>query len=588
MTADDPAAVLTPEPICAAISPPPEPAPELDNAPELVSLPSTNSGTMARSKARAAQPTIIDPVSRPRRANKSKTVDEEISANQRKMEDKRLSQARQFLFTTDARHLPPKVGNGDDRTPFWERSDVLERLAKRKTIEVPGIKQRKQEELAQERMEAMEYIGTSTLPDTSDGSYLQRHKRFKFFEKKQWSQEHEKLKHTHYALKERRKQLDGVESSHFAQPGDTTKLAEKRRRAFIRAANDLDEQYTATLSERKPDRRRPENVAGGGGQAQAGRVRRATSVPPQMQTDDFRVGTGTKAQRHKRGTTPGLSLADDSDTWTPPMQRKRSRAKTPGLEHNPTTKRARQRAQSVVLSSRTNQNLAVDDNNEVDELEDDMDDDAGEWSYSYGPKRGGTKRKATGAPSGGLPNKKRQRAGTVGPGTIAVEPQAPRGPPGLLVYALRSNHTGERGTKRLVTPFGVVPHPKLFDTVDFSMPLWLRDGWETTSASKNAERFSGQTSGGRRGIEEEDVAYANYDTDLEYPQADGLSTEASKILIEEAAKDFIPSSMECDDTDQSSNGSGSDRPLADALAARQVHGSASLDTDVSVDVDPDR
>ncbi len=92
--------------------------------------------------------------------------------------------------------------------------------------------------------------------DTSDHAYIQRHRKFETFEKRQRRREKEKLEHEHHKLKNRIDQLRALDAPAFG--GKDITESEKNRDNMLATAVDLEQRYRVLLPDpRRPDKRRP-------------------------------------------------------------------------------------------------------------------------------------------------------------------------------------------------------------------------------------------------------------------------------------------------------------------------------------------
>jgi hypothetical protein len=83
--------------------------------------------------------------------------------------------------------------------------------------------------------------------DTSDGAYIARHRKYETFEKRQRRREKEKLVNEHQKLKARMEQLRSMDASAFG--GKDSEESERRRRAMLATAEDLEARYRVLLPE---------------------------------------------------------------------------------------------------------------------------------------------------------------------------------------------------------------------------------------------------------------------------------------------------------------------------------------------------
>ena len=113
-------------------------------------------------------------------------------------------------------------------------------------------------------------------PETSDFTYINRHRKYETFEKRQRRREKEKLVHEQYKLKERIEQLKGMDASAFGSGG------EARRKEMLDIAVGLEMRYAVLLP---PEPKRMKKIE-------------------------------TKRRRRSEGPRAGTTTGDDADADT--------------------------------------------------------------------------------------------------------------------------------------------------------------------------------------------------------------------------------------------------------------------------------
>ncbi|KAF8832056.1 hypothetical protein HHX47_DHR1000976 [Lentinula edodes] len=178
-----------------------------------------------------------------------------------------------FFLTTDSNLAPSEAStssiniNARGYERYFDRPDVIEGYREQKMIETPVFEAIGEGEGVVSRFRPR--IVETQAVDTSDEAYLQRHRKYEKFEKRQRLREKEKLQHEQYKLRERVEQLRAMDYSAFlALPassfalfpdgqeldasgqllnGSSVTEGERRKKEMLAVAESLEERYKILL-----------------------------------------------------------------------------------------------------------------------------------------------------------------------------------------------------------------------------------------------------------------------------------------------------------------------------------------------------
>ncbi|KAJ3808821.1 hypothetical protein F5876DRAFT_78364 [Lentinula aff. lateritia] len=176
-----------------------------------------------------------------------------------------------FFLTTDSNLAPSEAStssiNARGYERYFDRPDVIEGYREQKMIETPVFEAIGEGEGVVSRFRPR--IVETQAVDTSDEVYLQRHRKYEKFEKRQRLREKEKLQHEQYKLRERVEQLRAMDYSAFlALPassfplfpdgqeldasgqllnGSSVAEGERRKKEMLAVAQSLEERYKILL-----------------------------------------------------------------------------------------------------------------------------------------------------------------------------------------------------------------------------------------------------------------------------------------------------------------------------------------------------
>ncbi|KAJ3844920.1 hypothetical protein EV361DRAFT_394246 [Lentinula raphanica] len=133
--------------------------------------------------------------------------------------DPLISKDTPFFLTTDPNLAPPEASTsslkinalGSER--YFDRPEVIQGYREQQIIETPVFESISEGEGTVSRFRPR-VVETSAV-DTSDEAYIQRHRKYEKFEKRQRLREKEKLQHEQYKLRERVEQLRAMDYSAF-------------------------------------------------------------------------------------------------------------------------------------------------------------------------------------------------------------------------------------------------------------------------------------------------------------------------------------------------------------------------------------
>ncbi|KAJ4485129.1 hypothetical protein C8R41DRAFT_903805 [Lentinula lateritia] len=178
-----------------------------------------------------------------------------------------------FFLTTDSNLAPSEAStssiniNARGYERYFDRPDVIEGYREQKMIETPVFEAIGEGEGIVSRFRPR--IVETQAVDTSDEAYLQRHRKYEKFEKRQRLREKEKLQYEQYKLRERVEQLRAMDYSAFlALPassfplfpdgqeldasgqllnGSSVTEGERRKKEMLAVAESLEERYKVLL-----------------------------------------------------------------------------------------------------------------------------------------------------------------------------------------------------------------------------------------------------------------------------------------------------------------------------------------------------
>ncbi|KDQ15620.1 hypothetical protein BOTBODRAFT_54513 [Botryobasidium botryosum FD-172 SS1] len=145
--------------------------------------------------------------------------------------------------------------------------------------------------------------------DTSDAVYINRHRKYETFEKRQRLREKEKLIHERYKLKERIEQLRSMEARTFG--GGTE--GEAKRRAMLRDAEELERRYDLLLPP-EPRKGKKGEVAADGGEEETNPGRPNTPLGSYI---THTPSAGTLKLKFKLTPRPSMSSLSNGGAASP-------------------------------------------------------------------------------------------------------------------------------------------------------------------------------------------------------------------------------------------------------------------------------
>ncbi|KAJ4485785.1 hypothetical protein J3R30DRAFT_3282430, partial [Lentinula aciculospora] len=159
-----------------------------------------------------------------------------------------------FFLTTGSNLAPPEAStsslqiNARGFERYFDRTEVIQGYREQQMIETPVFESLEEGEGVVSRFRPR--IVEMQAVDTSDEAYLQRHRKYEKFEKRQRLREKEKLQHEQYKLRERVEQLRVMDYSAFlALPASSfpPPEGERRKKEMLAVADSLEERYKILL-----------------------------------------------------------------------------------------------------------------------------------------------------------------------------------------------------------------------------------------------------------------------------------------------------------------------------------------------------
>ncbi|KAF8523219.1 hypothetical protein JB92DRAFT_3110190 [Gautieria morchelliformis] len=146
-----------------------------------------------------------------------------------------------FFLTTHSKAVPPppeaSAPDGEAAGSYFDQPEVKAAYLAQRAIQVPEFSPLPDDAVGGRLRARAEEEG----PETSDLAYINRHRKYETFEKRQRRREKEKLVHEQYKLKERIEQLKGMDASAFGAGG------EARRKEMLDIAEGLEMRYAVLL-----------------------------------------------------------------------------------------------------------------------------------------------------------------------------------------------------------------------------------------------------------------------------------------------------------------------------------------------------
>ncbi|GJJ13266.1 hypothetical protein Clacol_007517 [Clathrus columnatus] len=179
--------------------------------------------------------------------------------------------AQKFTLSTNVRLIPtapaPEGGESSTSGSYFDKPEVKAAYLAQKAIQVPEFAPLPDDAVGGRLRARQDEEGY----ETSDVAYVNRHRKYEAFEKRQRRREKEKLVHEQYKLKERIEQLKGMDVTAFGVGG------EARRREMLDTAIGLQSRYAILLPpepkkiiHKKGDKRRGRSEGMGAGTTTGG------------------------------------------------------------------------------------------------------------------------------------------------------------------------------------------------------------------------------------------------------------------------------------------------------------------------------
>ncbi|EJD43891.1 hypothetical protein AURDEDRAFT_125489 [Auricularia subglabra TFB-10046 SS5] len=411
-----------------------------------------------------------------------------LDTNERARTQAIIPETTRFILTTDSKLVPPKMDETrPNLTKYFSQPDIIQSMKAQSEIQTPEFSLLSESDAVGGRLRVRGV--EENIIDMSEEAYIQRHRRYEAFEKKQRRREKEKLEYEQYKLRERLDQLRGLDVNAFAAPGLSPAEIEARRHTMLETAEMLDKRYAVLLppDPKRVQRRRAQSVGPTLARATAAQSEHAEAPVPPTPARTRRGGTPAPFKARKELAAEAEQHAVElPPKTTPASTKKRSRPKAKSKA--PQTDSQASTPKLTIKLPRRSEVQASD----VVSVSDGGPPTPHEADPTFEPP--GTKRRASSAHPSRAPKRARPSApaGSSGAGlskyggdytlSSVVRPAA-NGVPVLVAAARRCVVPGRgRKTTRNTEPFGAKIPPRVAETSEYELPLWVWNGWPDDDA----------------------------------------------------------------------------------------------------------